>query len=119
MSQELRVLQDFYDLSLYLSQRVLRFPRNVRYGLGLAIERRLQDLLALLVRAKYAPPTGKAPLLRDANVELEVLRFQVRQAAELKALALGSQKHALERLGQVGQQVGGWLRALRPAGGPA
>jgi len=32
----------------------------------------------------------------------------------LRALPLKSQHHALERLTAVGQQVGGWLRSLRP-----
>lgn len=32
MARELQVIQDFYDLSLYLSQRILKFPRNIRYG---------------------------------------------------------------------------------------
>jgi hypothetical protein len=114
VARELQVLQDFYDLSTYLMGRVQKFPRSLRHGLGLSIEHRLQDLLALLVRAKYAPAAGKPPLLRDINVELEVLRFQLRQSTELKALALGSQKHALERLTAVGTQVGGWLRSLAP-----
>lgn len=112
MAQELQVIQDFYDLSLGLSGRVLTFPRNVRYGLGLAIERRLQDVLALLVRAKYAPAAEKPPLLKAANVELEVLRFQVRQAADLKALPLKGQRFVLEKLFAVGAQVGGWLKSL-------
>jgi hypothetical protein len=115
MARELQVLQDFYDLSLYLSQRIVKFPRGVRYGLGMAVEHRLQDILALLVRAKYAPPAGKEPLLREVNVELEVLRFQVRQSLELQAMPLKSHHHALERLTKIGQQVGGWLKAVQPA----
>jgi hypothetical protein len=110
MTKELKVIQDFQDLSLYLMERIMTFPRNLRYGLGLAMEKRLQDLLALFIRAKYAPAGGKAPLLREVNVELEVLRFQLRQATVLKALATNSQLHALERMQQVGQQVGGWLK---------
>jgi hypothetical protein len=117
MAQELQVIQDFQDLSVYLTARVLTFPRGVRYGLGLAMEQRLQVLLALLIRAKYASPAGKAPHLREANVELEVLRFQLRQALEVKALPIKSHRHAIERLTQVGNQVGGWLKALAAAAG--
>ena len=57
-------------------ERTLKFPRNLRHGLGLAMEQRLQELLALFIRAKYAARTAKEPLLRDVNIELEVLRFQ-------------------------------------------
>ena len=119
MAQELKVLQDYYDLSVYLMGRIAKFPRNVRYGLGVAVEKRLQDILAFLVRAKYSPAAERPPILRNVNVELEVLRFQLRQAAELKALPLGSHGHALERLQGVGQQVGGWLRSLGGRGCPS
>ncbi|HEX4591837.1 MAG TPA: four helix bundle protein [Gemmataceae bacterium] len=112
MAREIPVLLDFYDVSLDLSKRVLRFPRNLRYGLGLAIERRLQDVLALLVRAKYAATAEKSPVLRTVNVELEVLRFQVRQAAELGGLTANGHLHVLKGLETVGRQVGGWTKAL-------
>jgi hypothetical protein len=117
MARELKVIQEYYDLSVYLSGRILRFPRNIRYGLGLAMEKRLQYVLGLLVRAKYSPVGSKEAILGDTNIELEILRFQLRQAADLKALALSSQRHALERLQNIGQQVGAWLRSLRPATG--
>jgi hypothetical protein len=119
VAQELKVIQDFQDLSIYLQERILKFPRSVRYGLGLAMEHRLQGLLALLIRAKFAPAADKPPHLRDVNVELEVLRFQLRQAAAVKALALNSQRHALERLVEVGNQVGGWLKSLGARAGSA
>ena len=116
MARELKVIQDFYQLSTYLLQRVQKYPRNLRYGLGAAIERRLQDLLSLFIQAKYATAQDRADVLREINIELEVLRFQLRQSTELKALPLNSQRHALERLQAVGQQVGGWLRSLKPRG---
>jgi hypothetical protein len=119
MARELKVIQDYYDLSVYLMGRIVKFPRSVRYGLGMAIERRLQDLLALLVRAKYSPAGDRAGLLRDVNVELEVLRFQLRQSAELSALPHGSHRHALGRVQDIGRQVGGWLRSLGGAGTPS
>ena len=34
MPVELKVIQDFYDLMLYLIQRVEKFPRHHRYSLG-------------------------------------------------------------------------------------
>jgi hypothetical protein len=44
-----------------------------------------------------------------------VLRFQLRLAKDLAALATSSHGHAAGLVEQVGGQVGGWLRALRPA----
>jgi hypothetical protein len=114
MAAELQVITDFYDLTHYLVGRIGKFPRHHRHSLGMDMERRLQVILTLLVRAKYAGQgDGKMRLLADANVEVEVLRFQLRLAHELAALPNQSHGHALQRLGQVGSQIGGWLRSSR------
>lgn len=76
MAKELKVVADFYDFTLWLLPHVEKFPRHYRYSLGRDIEGRLQTILALLLRAKYSK--NKAGYLADANIELEILRFQVR-----------------------------------------
>ena len=66
-----------------------KFPRHHRYSLGIAMENRLQRILELLLRAKYSKE--KAAFLNDANMELEVLRFQVRLAKDIEVLPMKSQ----------------------------
>jgi hypothetical protein len=81
LAQELKVISDSYDLILHLSQRISKFPRQHRYGLGLSMEQRRQVFLALLIRAKYTSTIEeKRRMLQDANIELEGLRFQVQTA---------------------------------------
>jgi len=104
--QELKVIADFYDFMLWLTRHVEKFPRHHRYSLGTAMENRLQTILALLLRAKYTK--DKAALLADANIELEVLRFQVRLAKDLKALPARSHGHAAKVMDEIGRQIGGW-----------
>jgi len=112
MSQEIPIILEYYDLSLLLLKRVALFPRNLRHGLGRSIEFRVETLLSLLIRAKYSPRAEKDAILRDANIELEILRFQIRQAVELKGLALRNQQAIIEKLIGVGQQIGGWRKSL-------
>ena len=113
MVQELKVISDSYDLILYLSQRISKFPRQHRYSLGQSMEQRLQVFLALLIRAKYTSASEeKSRLLRDANIELEVLRFQVRQTLDLGAFPRNSHSHCCKLMVQVGTQIGGWLKSL-------
>ena len=107
MAQELKVIQDFYDFMLWLIQHTEKFPRHHRYSLGIAMENRLQHILELLLRAKYT--RDKASFLNDANMELEVLRFQVRLANDLKALPHKSHGHAAQVMQGIGAQIGGWL----------
>ena len=66
MSQELKVIQDFYDLMLWLIRHTEKFPRHHRYSLGVFIENRLQTILSALLRAKYAK--DKAIWLDEANI---------------------------------------------------
>jgi len=108
MSAELKVIADFYDFMLWLIRHTEKFPRHHRYSLGLSMENRLQTILALLLRAKYEK-AGKEPLSL-ANLELEVLRFQLRLAKDLKVLPVKSHGFAAKNMQSIGAQVGGWLR---------
>ena len=56
MASDLKVISDCYDLAVFLSRRVEKFPRSHRFTLGADIERRVQGLLGELVRARYAGP---------------------------------------------------------------
>ena len=112
MPEELKVISDFYDFALYLIQRVEKFPRHHRYSLGVAIENRLQEILALLLRAKFA--RDKTGPLGEANIQLDVLRFQLRMAKDLRALPVKSHGHANKLMLDIGSQIGGWLRNRRP-----
>ncbi|MBN1655176.1 MAG: diversity-generating retroelement protein Avd [Deltaproteobacteria bacterium] len=108
MNEELKVISDFYDFTLWLVQRVEKFPRHHRYSLGTEIEKRLQTILALLLRAKYR--VDKASFLDEANIELEILRFQLRMAKDLNIISVKSQGFAVKSLFNVGSQIGGWLK---------
>ncbi len=106
--QELKVISDFNDFMLWMIRHTERFPRQHRYSLGIVIENRLQTILALLLKAKYR--VDKAAYLNEANVELDILRFQIRLATDLKALTIDSQGHAAKLLLGIGAQIGGWLK---------
>ena len=104
-SQELLVIAKTYDLVLWSSERVGKFPRSHRFTLGDRMERRLYDVLELLLQAKYV--RERAGLLRRANLELELLRFQFRLARDLKCMSLESYGFASRTVNEVGSLLGG------------
>jgi len=108
MSSELKVIADFYDFALWTLGHTEKFPRHHRYSLGTDIERRLYTILGGMIRAKYSK--DKAALLQGVNVELEVLRFQMRIAKDLRILPVKSHGYAAEAMLSIGSQVGGWMR---------
>ncbi len=72
------------------------------------MESHLQTILALLLRAKYS--REKVKILDEANIELEVLRFQLRLAKDLKALSVKSHGYGTKLALSIGSQIGGWQK---------
>ena len=81
-----------YDLILWSCNHTSKFPRNHRFVLGERIERNLYGLLETLIAAKYTK--NRQRLLEDANLSLEVLRFQMRLAKDLQCLKVESYANA-------------------------
>ncbi len=108
-SSELPLISKTYDLVLWSCQHLASFPRSYRFTLGQKLELRLYDVLEKLLRAKYS--RERAGILREVNLELELLRFQFRLACELKCLSVQSYGHAVRTVHEIGQMVGGWLKA--------
>jgi hypothetical protein len=108
---ELAVIQKTYDLVKWSCAHLGKFPRQHRFTLGERIERRLYDLLERLIQARYT--RERADLLRQANLTLEVLRYQVRLAHELRCLGRASYVYASREMVVIGSMVGGWLKQAR------
>jgi len=110
-AQRPEVVEYAHTLLAWAIPAVGKFPRDFRFTLGERVQRRLYDLLELLVRACYAARGGKRELLVEANVTLELLRHELRLASGFRLLTLAQIEHATRLIDSVGRQVGGWLRA--------
>jgi hypothetical protein len=86
-----------------------KFPRNHRFVLGEQIERSLYDVLEILIRAKDT--RNRQELLEQANLLLEILRFQMRLAKDLQCLKVESYGFAAKAVDEIGRLVGGWLKS--------
>ena len=107
-TEELIVITKTYDLILWSCSHTSRFPRQHRFVLGERLERTLYDLLETLIQAKYT--RDRKSLLGDANLKLELLRFQVRLAKDLQCLRANSYEFASKQINEIGNMVGGWLK---------
>ncbi|HKI31192.1 MAG TPA: diversity-generating retroelement protein Avd [Gemmataceae bacterium] len=107
--EELVVIARAYDLVLWSCHHTGRFPRSHRFVLGERIERNLYDLLETLIRARYT--RERQALLGQANLTLEVLRFQMRLAKDLQCLKVNSYGFAAKAIDEIGRLVGGWLKS--------
>jgi 23S rRNA-intervening sequence protein len=107
--QELIVITKTHDLILWSCNHTSKFPRNHRFVLGERIERNLYGLLETLIAAKYTK--NRQRLLEEANLNLEVLRFQMRLAKALQYLKVESYAFAPKAIDEIGRLIGGWLRS--------
>jgi hypothetical protein len=103
--QELVVITKTYDLILWSCHLTGKFPRNHRFVLGERIERNLYDLLETLIRAKYT--RQRQPLLEQANLTLEILRFQMRLANDLQCLKVESYGFAAKAIDDIVSRLPG------------
>lgn len=114
MSTEYQVIEDAFLLCEYVFQRVENFPRLHRFTLGGTLTTQCTMILNELIRVKYTPNGAeKVACLQKINVEIEVFRFQLRLAYNLRALPPNAHHHAMERLHNIGSQIGGWIKAIR------
>jgi hypothetical protein len=111
---ELLIVRKTYDLVIWTCKHLARFPRSYRCTLGDRMEHRLYRILENLLQAKYQR-SERSGLLRQTNMELEMLRFQFRMARDLDCLTLDSFGHAAREVNEIGKMVGGWLRGTAPA----
>jgi len=106
---EMLVITRAYDLVREVTDRVRRFPRDLRFVLGDRMLSTVFDVLDALIEARYT--ADRARLLRAANLGLERLRFQMRLAADLHLLSVVQYEQMAERIQEVGRMVGGWTKA--------
>jgi hypothetical protein len=107
--EELPIIRDFYEFVVWFVPKIGKFPRDQRFTLGERMELALFQVLELLLKAKYA--REKRDLLEQVNLQLEIVRFQLRLAKDLGGLPLKAYGDSSERLIAVGKQVGGWLKS--------
>lgn len=67
-------------------------------------------MLEKLLRAKYS--RAKVELLREANMLLELLRFQMRLAKDLDCLKPTSYEHGSKLVHEIGALLGGWIKLV-------
>ena len=106
---ELPIIRAFYEFVLWLIPNIAKFPRSHRFSLGQRMEQQAYAILEQLIRAKYT--RARKAILEDVNLGLEVLRFQIRLAKDLRCLSMKSYAAAAAKITDIGRQVGGWQRA--------
>jgi hypothetical protein len=100
-----------YDLLQWLLPATTKFSRDYRFSLALPIQEHGFALQRHLVSAAKEPgKREKISHLRQADVELTLLRYKIRLSRDLNLLKPNSYEHASRLIDEVGRLLGGWVK---------
>lgn len=86
--------------------------RTERFGIGTRIDILFLDLLELLRKAAYAGHADKIPLLSEALLKTDALRFFLQLAWELSLIATDRYVPLGQEIEEIGRMAGGWKKGL-------
>ena len=109
--QESPIFSRTYDLILWLLPQTGKFPRVYRFGLGERVVRQALDFQETLVRAGHSKKE-RARLLDEADIQLAILRQNLRLCKDLEIIKLNQYEHVSKMLVEIGRLLGGWKKSI-------
>ncbi len=97
-----------YDFLRWLLPATLKFPRQQRFVLAEAMQRKAFELQEALIEAGQGHAGRNA--LQQADSALAALRIYLRLARDLAILSDKSYEHGARLLEEIGRLLGGWLK---------
>ena len=88
------------------------FPKTSRYSLGSKIDSLFIETTEAIVIASYLTSKEKIPFVRKASTKLDLLKFFLQVAWEIKALDNKKYIALSERVDEIGKMLGGWIKQL-------
>ena len=87
--------------------------KQSRFTLGAKIDTLFLDAIELLFIAGYLNKEQKLPVLQKANSKLDLLKFFLQIAWELKLFDTKKYAELSESLDEIGRMLGGWIKGIQ------
>lgn len=97
---------------MWMLPKMANFPKDQRFLLADRIEIILLDILEMLIEAVYSKK--KREILMKVNLRLDVLRYMMRIAKDMKYVNLKAYDFFCQSALEIGRMVGGWYRSQNP-----
>lgn len=89
-----------------------RIPRLLKYSLGEKITTLFIELTELILIAGYSEKQQKVLLIQKASIKLDLLKYFLQTAFELKAIDNKTLADLSLPIAEVGKMLGGWQKQL-------
>ncbi len=109
----LSVLQKLNQAYKTWQEFVPHFPKTSRYTLGNKIDSLFLGTIESIFIASYLPIKEKTPWVIKASAKLDLLKFFLQIAWEIKALDNKKFIVLSEKLNEIGKMLGGWQKHLQ------
>lgn len=93
-------------------QMLPHIPRLSRYTLGVKIDTQFIEVAQTILIAGFASRQQKLPLLQNASIKMDVLKWLVQTAWELKAIDNKQYASLAPSLISSGKMIGGWIKTF-------
>ena len=91
----------------------VRFPRLSKFSLGGKIDSLFTDMIENIYLAGYANTENKSGFIIRAAAKLDLLKFFLQTAWEIKCLEHKQYAAISVPLSEVGKMIGGWRKSIQ------
>ena len=89
------------------------FPKDSRYTLGTKIDNLFLETTELIISGSYSDKLEKLIYLKEASTKMDLLKFFLQVAWEIKSLDNKKYISLSEKTGDAGRMLGGWIKSLK------
>lgn len=111
LNNDLVVFQKAYDCYLYLHNALKCLPKSEKFVLSADIKNTFFEMLKLFLIANKLQYKKKT--LYDADIKLDLLRFMIKTAYDLKFLPPKKFEILSRMLSEIGRLLGGWIKSSK------
>lgn len=99
------------EMMMYGYNALKQFPKHEKHVLGAEVRRSMLQLQRLILTAlkRY----HKKTTLTELDIELAILKRQVRLAKDLRYIDLKKYQIWAGQLVEIGKMIGGWIRSVK------
>ena len=109
----LSIIQKLVGIYKLWHEIVHNFSKDSRYTLGAKIDSLFLEVIENIIKAGYSDKAEKQIFLKRASAKLDLVKFFLQIAWEIKSLDNKKYINISEKLNEVGKMLGGWLKSVK------
>ena len=107
------------DLYIEWSKLFLKFPKPLRYSIGIKIDTLFVETIESLSIAGFLQKSDKLPYIKKSITKIDVIKVFIHIAWEMNLLELNQYANTSEKLDTIGKMIGGWQGQIEKQNSPA